>query len=561
MMMANCKLNRYIQRYIDMIETGEVLSCKEQKLLVKYVKHCFEIEEIYTDDVQLEKYLGLVQYFPFEKLYEWEEFIIALHLCTYWKETGLPRWPDLFLLCGRGSGKDGFIAFESVCLVSPHNGIKEYDIDICANNEDQALRPVKDIVAAFDEPKHSKKLKKFFYWLTEKVTCTKTKSTILGRTNSPKGKDGLRSGAVMFNEIHQYENYDNIDVFTTGLGKKKHPRRGYFTTQGDVREGPLDDLLDTSEEILEQREEDNGLLPVIFKLDNKEEVHNEKNWEKANPSLRYSISLLQEIRKEYKEWVKSPRRLPAFMTKRMNIPDTINEQAVTKWKNIEATNREIPDLKGWTCSVGIDYAMLSDFAGLNFHFKKGNMRYDINYAWLCRQSKTLSYIKAPWKQWEKEGKLFVVDDVEIHPEYITECIYQKGRIYTIDCIYLDNFRYTLLKSALEEIGFSTEKKNVKLIRGNDIIKVVPVIDSCFVNQYFVWGDNPVLRWAANNTKLIRLNRKPCKTENADIGNYTYGKIEAKSRKNDSFMALTASMVGEVETRILPRIGKISVIKI
>ena len=58
------------------------------------------------------------------------------------------------------------------------------------------------------------------------------------RTNSPKGKDGLRSGIVIFNEIHQYENYDNIDVFTTGLGKKKHPRRSYFTTNGDKREGP-----------------------------------------------------------------------------------------------------------------------------------------------------------------------------------------------------------------------------------------------------------------------------------------------------------------------------------
>ena len=40
-----------------------------------------------------------------------------------------------------------------------------------------------------------------------------------GHTNNPKGRDGLRSGKVIFNEVHQYENYDNIKVFTTGQGK------------------------------------------------------------------------------------------------------------------------------------------------------------------------------------------------------------------------------------------------------------------------------------------------------------------------------------------------------
>ena len=67
---------------------------------------------------------------------------------------------------------------------------------------------------------------------------------------------------LYFNEIHQYEDYKNINVFTTGLGKKKHPRRSYYTTNGDVREGPLDDLLETSEQILRGGEPDNGLLPL-----------------------------------------------------------------------------------------------------------------------------------------------------------------------------------------------------------------------------------------------------------------------------------------------------------
>ena len=57
------------------------------------------------------------------------------------------------------------------------------------------------------------------------------------------------------------------------------------------------------------------------------------------------------------------------------------------------------------------------------------------------------------------------------------------------------------------------------------------------NNLFVWVDNSCLRWAVNNTKRMRASRNI----GADTGNCVYGKIEAKSRKTDPFMALVASM--------------------
>ena len=74
------------------------------------------------------------------------------------------------------------------------------------------------------------------------------------------------------------------------------------------------------------------------------------------------------------------------------------------------------------------------------------------------------------------------------------------------------------------------------------MRVQPVIDSCFNNGYFVWGEQPPLRWATNNTKLVRAG----KSTGTDTGNFYYAKIEAKSRKTDPFMALAASMVVEDE---------------
>ena len=524
-----------IEDYLRIVEDG--IACEEQKLLAAYVRRCFETEDIYTDEEQLQKYLGLVRYFPFERLFEWEAFCIALHLCTYWRETGRPRWPDLFLLIGRGAGKDGFIALESISLVSPYNPIREYDVDICANAEEQAMRPVNDILNVLEDTRYRSKMKRFFYWNKEKIVGIKNRGTIKGRTNNPKSKDGMRSGIVIFNEIHQYPNYDNIKVFITSLGKKKHPRRLYATTNGDVRDGPLDDLLARSEQILKGDIGDNGLLPFICRLDDKKEADDKTKWVKANPSLPYLPDLMETIEKEYIDWKQNPIANADFMTKRMNLPQSDAEVVVTDWENIIATNRPMPDLTGWACTCGIDYASVSDFASVNLHFKDGDTRYDINHSWLCLQSKDLHRLAVPWREWAEFGYITLVDDVEIHPDLIAGWILEQGQRYQIKKLALDNFRYALISNSLNNIGFDAhDRKNIKLIRPSDIMKVQPVIDSAFNNQSFVWGDNPPLRWATNNTKLMRTN----------TGNYYYAKIEPKSRKTDPFQALVHSMVIENE---------------
>jgi phage terminase large subunit-like protein len=216
---------------------------------------------------------------------------------------------------------------------------------------------------------------------------------------------------------------------------------------------------------------------------------------------------------------------------------------VTDWDNIKATNRPLPDLTGWLCTCGIDYAAISDFASVNLHFRKGDERFDVNHSWLCLQSKDLFRIKAPWREWAEQGLITLVDDVEIHPDMLCGWISNQAQKYQITKLALDNHRYALVSASLRKIGFDAKHfKNVHLVRPSDIMKIQTVIDSTFNNQKFIWGDNPVLRWAANNTKLV----KASKSIGSDTGNFYYAKIEGKSRKTDPFMAAVASMVIEGE---------------
>lgn len=522
-----------IEEYLAMVEDGAIRACREQHQLCAQVRRVFAEEDIRTDGELLDKYLSLQRYYPFT-LFAWEKFVLALNLCTF-RADGLPRWPDLFLLIGRGAGKDGYIGFQAFCLASPYNPVPRYDVDICANSEIQAKAPVDDMLDVLDSPQHHRKLVKHFYWNKEEVIGLKTKARVKYRTNNPKGKDGLRSGQVVFNEIHQYTDYANINVFTTGLGKKPHPRRLYATTNGDERDGPLDHYVERSKGILSGAEPDNGWLPFICKLDSKDEVHDPENWQKANPSLPHNPHLREEIAKEYIDWKAAPSQFTAFMTKRMNIPDGNPETEVASWENILLASRPVPDLEGRQAVFGIDYASLGDMASIGVLLKDGEMRYWITHSWLNLRSKDLPRIKAPWQEWAKAGLLTPVDDVEIHPEMLMDWLDEQARRYDIRRGAIDLYRYSLMKKALESRGFIDDTKRLKMVRPSSLILAAPVIDSVFKKGLLAFGDNPLMRWAVNNT-CIR-NKK----EDTQAGNLRYGKIEGKSRKTDPFMAFAAAM--------------------
>lgn len=537
--MTTCK---YVQTYIDIVRSGEVAVCEEQILMCDLLEDVLENENVHFDEEQLERYLNLQKYFPF-RLLPWEVFCFAVHNTLYTEDDQL-RFPVLVIVVGRGAGKNGYLSFEDFALVTPVNGIEKYNIDIFATAEDQAKTTFEDIYDILES--NEKLFKGKFTWNKECIRNIKTKSEIRFYSSNPKTKDSRRPGKVDFDEYHAYENYKLVNVAVTGLGKKKHPRRTIISTQGDVRDGPLDKLLDKCEKILKRIKPDNGTFPFICRLDSDEEIEMPEMWDKANPSLRYFPNLQQEIRMEFSDYLEDPISNSAFATKRMNRPKDNLDTQVTDWDSVLATNREIPNMEGWDCICGIDYASFSDFAAVFLLFKKGNERYGITHSWVCRQSKDWKRIQYPLEEAQKQGLLTIVNDVEIDPDMLTEWIYEQGKKYNIKRVTLDNFRYALMKKSLKKIGFEWTKgedNKVHLIRPSDKYIVAPKVISIFNRKQMVWGDNSLMRWYTWNVELIKKN-----------GNMEFGKIEEKSRKTDGFMAYVAALCDEdlIKERNRPR---------
>lgn len=545
--MTSCK---YIDDYIEFVRANPEEHCEEQMQLCDMVERIFKTEDIYVDIEQLEQYLSYQKYFPF-RLFMWEVFCFALHNCTY-DADGMLRFPILDVYVGRGAGKNGYLSFECFCLLTPTNGVPEYNIDIFAMSEDQAKTSWLDVYNVLES--NPVKMKKHFYWTKEVIRNRATNSEFHFNTSNFKTKDGARPGMVAFDEYHAYESYKLVTVALTGLGKKRHPRRTYITTDGDVRGGPLDDKKEADKKILNGECPDNGILPFYCHLESEKSVDDIKKWNQANPSLRYLPELLHEIKMEYSDYKLNPAANTSFMTKRMNLPPKCLENEVTSWENILATNQSIDEnlLNGQSCVAGFDYMKTTDFLAAGLLYRINGKDIWITHTWVCKNCADLSRIKAPLHEWETRGFLTFVDGLEIPPDLPVTWVAMEAakRNSTIVKCGIDNYRYTLLSKAIKEIIFPyTEniKDVVQLIRPSDEMKRLPVIISDFNNQKYAWGDNPLMRWACNNSK----------TETTGV-NTIIGKIEPKSRKTDPFKAFVAaeivSDVLDTATTDIPDLG-------
>lgn len=523
-----------IKAYIDYVRSGERPMCVWQLQLVNLVERSFLTEDIRLDENQASRYLGLQKHFPY-RLLLWEEFCFLLHNCVY-RGDGQLRWPRMAIVVGRGAGKNGYLAFEDFALLTPVNGIRNYDIDIFATSEAQARVTFDDIWDILEGNKDY--FSRYFTWTKEEIKNNATNSRLTYNTSSAKTKDGARPGKVDFDELHAYENGKLVDVAVTGLGKKKHPRRTIITTMGDVRGGPMDKLMERAEKVLSGELSDGGWLYFICRLDSDEEINDPDMWGKANPSL-YDPNrpeLLNEILEEYQEYREDPAGHAAFATKRMNRPKGDILAQVTSWDNIQAASKPIPEEELFGCpAVGaVDYASTQDFVSAGVLIPKDGMFYWLQHTWVCQQSSTLSYVKFPLREAELRGELTMVDAVEISPDIPVSWLEEQREKYNLILTGIDHFRFTLLSKAFGEHGFDPERKkgNLKLTYSPEQSMVAPIIASAFINHKIVWGDCMIMRWFTNNaTRMI--DKK---------GNITFGKIEPKSRKTDGFMAMVMAFI-------------------
>lgn len=525
--------SRYLWPYLDMILNHKVHHCREQEqMLQNMLLPVLARDDVWFDEAAVTEGLKLQKYFPYQ-LIPWEIFLFAVIVGIRFRETKEIYFDEIRIIVGRGNGKNGFIDFLAFYFISPAHGIRGYDVDLLANSESQAKTSFMDLFNLITEPaeqSHHRALGANFHATLTAIEGVKTKSSIRYNTSSKRGKDSKRTGCLILDETHEYQDFSNINTLRSGIGKRPNSRIIEISTNGHVRGAVFDRRRQQDADLLSFYNPDNRTFVFWCRIEAEGEWEHPDCWIKANPSLAFFPTLVSQIAKEVHEMPYNQEYYPEFMAKRMNFPVGNKDLEVATWEDICATNQPVPDLTGHPCVGGIDYAKTNDFIGCCLRFRVEKRNYVIQHTFICSQSRDLPGIKAPLREWAEAGDVEFVNDVEVPPELVADWFAQMGQRYQIKIIAIDSFRYSLLSHALRKVGFDAkERKTIWLVRPSDIQKVFPVVNSAFVTHFIAIGDCPVFRWAANNTKKEKIGQ-----------NWQYAKIEPNYRKTDTFMAFAAT---------------------
>ncbi|ENQ3106035.1 terminase large subunit [Bacillus cereus] len=524
--------NQYVDEYIEMYRTGKIKLNKERIMLMEYLeKYILIRDDLYFHNEMHEDYIKFTEKWYF-KLQPFQKFLTAFNFLFY-KEDDSIFYEQFFIMMARGGGKNGLISSLCHFFISPLHGIDRYNVSIVANNEKQAKVSFREV---YDAIEGKEILEEMFYRTKVEILSHDTKSIMQYHTSNASSKDGLRDGCVIYDEIHQYENFDVVNVFSSGLGKVPNAREFFIGTDGFVRDGFLDKMKERAMNILKGEELDDPLFPFICKIDDPEEIDNPDVWEKANPMFSeprssYAKGLFKKVLTQYKQLANNPSNREEFMTKRMNYPETDLTKAVATWEEIWRTSyeedgetlREIPDLQHQIAVGGLDYASIKDFASVGLLFKCKE-----NYIWKTHSFVRKGFLdkvklKAPIQEWAEKGLLTIVDEPVINISHIVNWFVKMREIYGVNTIVADTFRLDLVKTALEAEGFTLLYiRNPKAIHS----LLAPRVETLFANGQIIFGDNPLMRWYTNNV-YVHIKKD---------GNKEYLKKDEFKRKTDGFQA-------------------------
>lgn len=520
------KINQYVKDYVGWCKKHSEVVNEDRKKLIKLLeKTVLKNNDLFFDEEQISKCIGFIErfYFPLEPF---QKFIIAFVFLKY-RKTGRAYYKDFFINIGRGNGKNGLISGLSNYFISPLHNVKGYNGAVVANSEDQAATSFKEIYNKIELDRPTE-LKKIFKAYKSKITSPITQSEFEVKSSGGKTKDSFRHGFLIFDEVHEYEDSKIINTLSSGLGKVPFRRRFFITTNGHVREGVFDSLMERAQNVLNGENEHDKLFSFICRLDKKEEANDSNLWQKANPMFAepmssYAQELFEVVQEEYYELPTNPSNKMDFYAKRMNLPETDLTLTVAPWEEIKACQRAFPDLDNLTCVGGLDYSEVRDFTAVGVLFKVGDEYVWKSHSFVTRSFLTSHKLKAPIENWIDEKLITVTDEPVINMDLVVKWFVEQREKYNLSVIVADNFRLGIVKQSLEKESFTLLYiKNPKAIHS----ALIPKVETLFANKQIVFGKKTMMLWYTQNV-LVRVDKQ---------GNKIYEKKEPKLRKTDGFQA-------------------------
>lgn len=510
----------YLKEYIDKIESKEITVSKRiYQFYVNVIKPIVEdkSEKYYYD---LNKGLFFIEFaetFCKQSKSKWHGKKIKLMLFQKAKyqcllgildrKTGKRRFKEVFDLRGRKNGKsqENSIFAEFLTLVT-----KGAEIYVAATTFAQASRIWEETRYMIENQKDIKNRFKIKVFPTQTIENTRTHSKFKVLSKNTDSQDGLNVTAAIIDEVHQLKR-EVYDLLKQGTSAQEEPIISMITTAGFLREGLFDDIYNYSKQVLDGVIEDDSLMPLLYELDNQDEMEKEECWIKANPAL-YVIKDPEFLQQEITRMKIDANLANTVKVKDFNIIGVEN----VIWLSFDQFNNEEKyteeELKKFDNSIvigGFDLSRTGDmtaFSTLLFDKEKRKIiaitMYWVTAHFLEEQKKNNS--KVPWSAWIERGLIRVSGDKLI--DYHDIANYVISNFKTHNWIYAkinyDSYSAQYLVEELVSMGFSKDYCLVATHQGAKTLSIpMQTMEAHLKEKILVYQNNPVTKWNFSNAEM------------------------------------------------------------
>lgn len=507
-----------LEQYVKDVLGGRIIACKKVKQAcerhlrdikkqgTKKFPYVFDIEKAYRPIEFIEKYCKPSKGdFDRLKLLSWQHFVIGSIYGWVHKDTGLRRFKAAIIFVARKNGKSA-IQSGLAAYGASKDGENGADVYVLANSMKQARKTV------FEECqkmiKKSPVLKRRFRVLRDGIYYDKSMSTIEPQASDSEKLDGLNCHLGLFDEIHEYKDYNLINVIKNSTGARRQPLIIYTTTAGYQLDGPLMDYYEQGADVLDGANEDDRTFYYMAELD-EEDVEalakdkvNYKHFIKANPSLGVTIQLNDMI-EEWETRKLIPKERSDFITKRLNVFVQSGNESFLSFEVIKRNSKAVDydEFTGKSCVGSFDLSDSEDFtsACLEFPIIDTGEVVALSHSWIPETKVILDNEKIPYREYEELGLLTIVPGEYVKKEYIYDWFVEQGKKYSIELIAYDPAKAEWLVESLQAHGF-----NMHVVRQGHLT-LGPAVDDIkerFIDGNVIFNNNRLFRWYINNVKMV-----------------------------------------------------------
>ena len=513
----------YIKQYIDAIETGEIVVSNYIRLL--YCQHLKPIIEgkdprWYFNEKKGSKFIKFAEGFCRQSKGDWNGK--TLQLCLFQKakyqaifgildrETHLRRFKEVLDVRARKNGKSTENAALGLYLeLFEDPGAEIYS---ASPSYAQSKRILEEAVSMKNkDPELSKIMSSRMYPVYE-ISVPERDSYFRALSNNPKALDGLNASCAIVDEIHELKR-EIYDILKQSTSTRSQPLVSMITTAGFVREALFDDMFSYAIKVLNGAIDDPGFLPLLYVLDDPNEINDESCWIKANPSLG-EIKSVDYLRSEVAHMQGDENYAATVKVKDFNIVGVSNItwlDGETIRNDEKYSEEELKRFDNSTVIGGYDLSRTGDltaFTTLLFDCDKCKVIAITQY-WATMkflESEVAKASKVPWNAWIERGLLRVSDMgglINYHDiaNYILEMFQKHGWTYGKICY--DSYSAGYLVKEINDLGWSEDMCQEAVAQGFKTLSIpMQEMKAMLANKTLVYQNNPITKWMLANIQLV-----------------------------------------------------------